>query len=281
MTFSVEKKFSQISAFEYRSSRWIYSLKLRILFSFLARPGKLPFPASAIHFILRLTSATCYITFTSTRSSEKMLTVSPHRPWLPPPWTTVDDRVRGGSSKSHLSSLPGNCAVFYGQLDTTTLGGAGFASQFSPVDLDRVVDVADSSEFQVAGPQPRGDTRPTWNLSEYEGLELSVLNMDSKTYTLILKDTEDTDDERDDGRKKASISWEVRFKDSSEAQGGISFDSNNVKIFWFPWASFEATFRGKKVEDAGPLNREEIIKVGLMMRRFVTSAALRCTSRYH
>ncbi|KAL9033886.1 MAG: hypothetical protein Q9214_007298, partial [Letrouitia sp. 1 TL-2023] len=165
-------------------------------------------------------------------------------PWLPPPWTTVDDRVRGGSSTSHLSSLPGNCAVFHGQLDTTTLGGAGFASQFSPVDLDRVVDVANSSDLQVAGTQPRRDIRPMWDLSEYGGLELCVLKMDTKTYTLILKDTEDTDDERDDGRKKAGISWEARFKNSSEAQGGVLFDSNDVRKFWIPWSSFEATFRG-------------------------------------
>ncbi|KAI4164676.1 MAG: hypothetical protein LQ342_001650 [Letrouitia transgressa] len=224
--------------------------------------------------MLRLTNTVFNIAFTPTPSGEKLLTVSPHRPWLPPPWTTVDDGVRGGSSTSHLASLPGNCAVFHGQLDTTTLGGAGFASQFSPVDLDRVVDVADSSEFQLAGTRSRRGTYPTWDLSEYAGLELSVLKMDSKTYTLILKDTEDTDDERDDGRKKAGISWEARFKDSSEAQGGVPLDSNDVKKFWIPWASFEATYRGKKVEDAGPLNKGEIIKVGLMMRRFVMSAAL-------
>ncbi|KAL9608706.1 MAG: hypothetical protein Q9167_006472 [Letrouitia subvulpina] len=205
------------------------------------------------------------------QDSDTLFLFGETKPWLPPPWTTIDDRVRGGSSTSHLSSLPDNCAGFHGQLDTKTLGGAGFASQFSPVDVDHVVGTADSGDLQVAGTQPQRDTRPTWDLSEYVGLELSILNMDSKTYTLILKDTEAMDDERDDGRKKAGISWEASFKSSSEVQGVGALKSNSVKKFWIPWASFEATFRGKKVEDAGPLKTGEIKRVGLMMRSYFGS----------
>ncbi|EIW72745.1 hypothetical protein TREMEDRAFT_58912 [Tremella mesenterica DSM 1558] len=67
-------------------------------------------------------------------------------------WHAVDDRVRGGSSISHLEPYTlspsiaqsiddekGSGARFHGTLDITTLGGAGFASQrciFGPSPLN-------------------------------------------------------------------------------------------------------------------------------------------------
>lgn len=43
--------------------------------------------------------------------------------WNVKKWEQVDDSIRGGKSVSHLS---GNKTVlFYGNVDTTTLGGAG------------------------------------------------------------------------------------------------------------------------------------------------------------
>ena len=49
--------------------------------------------------------------------------------WHVNDWRTVDDRIRGGSSKSVLEQKDDGSVVFRGELDTTTLGGAGFASQ--------------------------------------------------------------------------------------------------------------------------------------------------------
>lgn len=71
-----------------------------------------------------------------------------------------DDRVRGGTSEvsstglgrgaksqSHLTiqsgSFSGECALFYGRLDTKTLGGAGFASQRT-ADTSKVWDCSDT-----------------------------------------------------------------------------------------------------------------------------------------
>lgn len=35
---------------------------------------------------------------------------------------------------------------------------------------------------------------------------------------------------------------------------------------WFPWTSFNATFRGKPKDDAGHLKVEQVKRVGIMMR---------------
>ncbi|KAI9670600.1 MAG: hypothetical protein M1831_005820 [Alyxoria varia] len=74
--------------------------------------------------------------------------------WLTQSWTTTDDSLRGGSSRSHLQEahLPQHphqqIVRFYGCLDLQTLGGAGFASQKCDVE---------------------------WDLSGYEGLCVEIL----------------------------------------------------------------------------------------------------------
>jgi Complex I intermediate-associated protein 30 (CIA30) len=47
------------------------------------------------------------------------------RGWDIENWDTIDDRVRGGSSESHLVN-DGAGARFYGNLDTATLGGGHY-----------------------------------------------------------------------------------------------------------------------------------------------------------
>lgn len=174
-------------------------------------------------------------------------------PFLPPPWTTTDDRVRGGSSISHLTALPNNCARFHGHLDTSTLGGAGFASQFSPL--------------EVPSNPETNESKGSWDLSTYNGIEVAVGNGDGKTYTLILKD-ELRDEKREDGREKAGVNWEVEFEAGSGEEGGEKEgDKNNGTRIWVPWGEFKATFRGKEKKDAGNLKTGEVRRVGLMMRR--------------
>ncbi|KAF6221096.1 hypothetical protein HO133_002777 [Letharia lupina] len=174
------------------------------------------------------------------------------KPWLPPPWTTTDDRVRGGASQSYLSALPDNCANFHGHLDTSTLGGAGFASQFSPP--------------EAAGTdKDGGDEERSWDLSAYDGIEVEVVGGkgDGKIYTLILKD-EEAAGKRGDGREKAGINWEVDFKvGGEEGEGG-----GDVTRFFAPWKGFKATFRGKEKEDAGELKKGQVRRIGLMMRSY-------------
>ena len=170
-------------------------------------------------------------------------------PWVTPTtkWTAVDDRVRGGSSQSHLSLLENSTNVrFFGTLDTKTLGGAGFASQTTTG--ERV-----------------------WDLSAYDGIQIEVVNGDGKTYTLIIKD-EVPEEKREDGREKSSINWEYDFK----AGGGELQADVNMKV-WIPWNSFNATYRGREKKDAAPLKTGEIRRFSLMMRRY-SNRPIKCSN---
>lgn len=149
---------------------------------------------------------------------------------------TTDDRVRGGSSRSHLSVREeehGPVAVFHGHLDTSTLGGAGFASQ------------------RTAGALHL-------DLSAYAGLRLALPAQqgDGRRYVVALKD--ELPGKRDDGRERSGVSWEAEFVN---AGGGGATD------VVLPWASFRATYRGRDKPDAKPLDRSDIQRIGLMMRR--------------
>ena len=148
----------------------------------------------------------------------------------------MDDRVRGGSSQSHLTiSGSGHEACFNGTLDTATLGGAGFASQ---VTFDG----------------------PIFDLSEYDGLELIVGQQLGKMgsgekYVLLVKDTLEGD--RGDGRDKSGVSWEYVF----HAEKGQAIKAK--------WCDFRPTYRGREIDiPDGGLKTGEIKRIGFMMRSF-------------
>ncbi|MCJ1227786.1 hypothetical protein MMC12_004445 [Toensbergia leucococca] len=159
-------------------------------------------------------------------------------PWFPTSnplsWTDVDDRVRGGSSQSYLTptSKASNHVFFQGNLNTTTLGGAGFASQTTTSDK-------------------------VWDLSAYDGVEIDVGSGDGKLYTLILKDYVPSET-REDGREKAGVSWEYDFR------GG---DGQGRKV-WVAWEDMKATYRGREKPDAEPLKTAEVRRFSFMMRSF-------------
>ena len=143
----------------------------------------------------------------------------------------MDDRVRGGSSVSYFEAVPNNGALFSGNLDTTTLGGAGFASQFS---------------------QDLGDG---WDLSGYTGILLNYDKGDGKTYTIVIKD-EPREEQRQDGREKAGLSWEVHFE-GKENGGQVSFN----------WDDFTPVYRGKEQDNVRKIKIDKIYRFGLMIRR--------------
>ncbi|KAF2965626.1 hypothetical protein GQX73_g7953 [Xylaria multiplex] len=153
------------------------------------------------------------------------------KPWHAESWVASDDRVRGGKSQSHLDYSPESkeAVRFYGELDITALGGAGFASQRSP------------------DPQH-------WDLSSFHGLRLATKSGDGKKYTLILKD--EILPRRPDGREQSTVSWEYDFRGGA----GIELD--------IPWQSLKATYRGKPVPDAKPLDVANIKRISIMMRSF-------------
>ncbi|KAH6647641.1 CIA30 family protein-like protein [Truncatella angustata] len=153
--------------------------------------------------------------------------------WDGESWTSSDDRVRGGKSQSYLQILknvPGQRAVFHGNLDIKTLGGAGFASQ-------------------------RTTDERKWDLSGDDAIVLKTGRGDGKKYTLVLKD--EALPKRPDGREQSTVSWEYDFK--STYNGGS---------LYIPWSDFKPTYRGKPKSDARPLDLKSVQRISIMMRSF-------------
>ena len=162
------------------------------------------------------------------------------RPWSPLDWTSSDDRVRGGSSISELSCNPTSpTAIFHGNLDIKTLGGAGFASQ-----------------------RTTGEDR-NWDLSKYEGLILDIAKSDEKQYTLTLKD--ELLPKSSNGREQSTVSWEYDFKVESEG----------AKVYIY-WDDFKPTYRGREKKDAKPLDLQHVKRISFMMRRYIFPALSMC-----
>ncbi|KAJ5771431.1 uncharacterized protein N7511_003482 [Penicillium nucicola] len=144
-------------------------------------------------------------------------------------WTDSDDRVRGGSSVSEL--VPSTDGVFFrGKLDIETLGGAGFASQRT-----------------IAQDQ-------TWDLTGNDGIELNVIPSDGKRYTFSL--TDEIPERRRDGREQSALVWEYDFCASGA----------RTKVC-IPWKDLRATYRGRQVDDARPLDLSRIRRFRIMARR--------------
>ncbi|RPB24970.1 NADH:ubiquinone oxidoreductase complex I intermediate-associated protein 30 [Terfezia boudieri ATCC MYA-4762] len=194
------------------------------------------------------------------------------KPWDKTEWTAQDDRLRGGISTSHLtihpipgSSLdsPGTIATFYGNLDTKTLGGAGFASQ-------RTV----------------GDDR-RWDLNDYYGIEVVVLIPPSNTglielddeptpapikeriYTIVVKDCI-IRGEPDAGKE---ISWEWNFKPKFGKEELEEAEHHHKKgpvkqYFKANWGDFKAFYRGRPVDVGKRLDVGRIKRVSIMIRSF-------------
>ncbi|KAL2849082.1 complex I intermediate-associated protein 30-domain-containing protein [Aspergillus pseudodeflectus] len=190
-------------------------------------------------------------------TSEKYLFGGPI-PWDTQCFHAVDDRVRGGCSHSTLAPLrpkhtgdsdkDGNIAHFSGTLDTTTLGGAGFASQ-----------------------QTHGDLH--WDLSDYDGIVLKVRpgggarsaigEGEVKKYTLLLKDS--IPEKRPDGRERSAVCWEVDFRAERPAHS-----EGTTSRHYFKWSDFRATYRGRDCPDDEKkrLDIAGIKRVGFMVRSF-------------
>lgn len=160
----------------------------------------------------------------------------PPRSWKASDWTASDDRVRGGNSQSYLE-ISGSTARFHGHLDIKTLGGAGFASQRT---------VAEDGN---------------WDVSNYDGILLTLGKSDGKRYTFILKD-EVLPRNPDNGREQATISWEYDFAiPVEEAQAESSF-------VFIPWKDLKPTYRGKEKKAAKKFDTKNVKRFSIMMRRY-------------
>lgn len=156
-------------------------------------------------------------------------------------WRAVDDRIRGGSSVSHLDPLaePSAGAVrFWGTLDTQTLGGAGFASQCHafeqglrlPQDeyAGLAITFSAPSAKQPAPHHPASTEKPK-PVKPYE-------------YTLTLKTS--TPSLRPDGRRESTISYEHTFP--------LPTNTTASSRLVIPWHAFEATYRGRPLPATDP-----------------------------
>lgn len=83
-----------------------------------------------------------------------------------------------------------------------------------------------------------------------------------KRYTFNLKD-ELLPLDPNTGREQASVSYECDFELPPQTQPGDTHD----KTVFIPWASFNATYRGRPQEDAKPINLKSVKRFSVMMRR--------------
>lgn len=164
--------------------------------------------------------------------------------WNASEWTASDDSVRGGSSYSSLEVIEIGSqqqARFSGNLDTTTLGGAGFASQRTTT-FDK-----------------------TWDLSAYDGLSIAIAKGDGRQYTFNLKTV--LPERRPDGRDNSTLeyAWNFKAPDSSTSPGTEQAGATKL---WARWAEFEPSYRGRKPTDAPPLDTTSLRRFSIMIRSF-------------
>jgi hypothetical protein len=131
--------------------------------------------------------------------------------------------------------ISGSSARFHGNLDIKTLGGAGFASQ-----------------------RTTGEEK-SWDLSNYDGLRIDLGKSDSKRYTFILKD--EILPQSPGGREQSTISYEYDFTVSEDTAMAES------SFIYMPWKDLKPTYRGKEKKDAPKLNKKDVKRVSIMMRR--------------
>ncbi|KAI9819856.1 MAG: hypothetical protein M1827_006425 [Pycnora praestabilis] len=163
------------------------------------------------------------------------------RPWNSSDWVASDDRVRGGKSQSYFDCSPSQpSARFHGNLDIKALGGAGFASQ-----------------------RTTGEDR-SWDLSNYDGLQLDIEQADDKQYTLTLKD-DLLPPNPENGREQSTISYEYDFRVQSQTK------ERKSTILFIPWDQLKATYRGREKKDAAAPKLKDIKRISLLMRSFFGS----------
>ncbi|KAI9635048.1 uncharacterized protein MKK02DRAFT_43725 [Dioszegia hungarica] len=194
-------------------------------------------------------------------------------------WHAVDDRVRGGSSQSHLDPVPidvGSAvgydkptgARFWGTLDTKTLGGAGFASQryiFGPEPLDlprlsyqgitlRLLPDEQKTASSSTSPAPiNGKSHPE----------------DPHTFTLVLKTSPPqhtpSKPKLPPNPEPASLSYEHDFSLSSPLRS-----SHTPETLHLSFDDFKAVYRGRDVPTSDPrykpFDPTKIFELSLMCR---------------
>ncbi|WVF70728.1 hypothetical protein IAT40_005521 [Kwoniella sp. CBS 6097] len=213
-------------------------------------------------------------------------TESIYPPWGFHHWRAVDDRVRGGSSVSHLdeAALPhslvgvhgsrndvenGEKAVgarFWGTLDTKTLGGAGFASQSyrygpAPLQLPRLKYTGLTVSY-LADPHTHSSIASD-----------SIEPKEPRKFTLVLKTTPTAHIPK--GPKvppqprESQLTYEASFSLPSDTSSTAQI-GKKIHQASFGWSEFQATYRGRPVHEGDekwvPLDPGVIYELSFMCR---------------
>lgn len=200
---------------------------------------------------------------------------APALPWRSDDFTAVDDRVRGGTSHSRTAIVQypsQSCGelVFSGFLDTTTLGGSGFASQASttppPVTLAktdfsglrlvirREPNWSEPSSIPPDGSNPGGGKRPVTSF--------------------VFQIKTEKPRRRPDGRRESGVVWEWSFTVPQTQEGMKGSRVNPVlsnEEFWVfdsTWEDFKPSYRGRPVDKdtAGEFRPEQTYEWSFMAR---------------
>ncbi|KAI8836872.1 complex I intermediate-associated protein 30-domain-containing protein [Chytriomyces cf. hyalinus JEL632] len=143
--------------------------------------------------------------------------------WGPPSqWTPVTDAVRGGSSTAALDIM-NQTARFSGTLDTSTLGGAGFASVRRYVNFD---------------------------LSLFSGIRVVVAKADGMRYSINLKNSQQ--ERRPDGRLESSVEFKYNFE---------TRNSSSQQVFDAPFTAFKPYYRGREVTDPSKMPKLDLSNI--------------------
>ncbi|PWZ02159.1 CIA30-domain-containing protein [Testicularia cyperi] len=203
----------------------------------------------------------------------------PAFPWRSDQFFAVDDKVRGGSSHSHMRIVQyppthRGDIVFSGFLDTTTLGGAGFASQVYSSSLPANLSKDDFSGLRIVvrkqtdqpesdppsdGPTPGGGRGPV------------------RSFVFQIKT--EVPERRPDGRRESVVVWEWCFEIPTPSEGdevrSIASDKasksdiyQDFYVFESTWDDFKPFYRGKPVdpEKAGDFQPEKTVEWSFMAR---------------
>lgn len=183
-------------------------------------------------------------------------------PWRSVRWETVDDRVRGGASRSHISIDESGLVRFAGNLDITTLGGAGFASQRTvqplpiPLDADRF-----SGLSLTFNPISSASSSPS---SSSSSLDLPETAAPGTVQTFTLQLHTQTEERRWDGRRKSAVVYEWDFSLPHRQLDSVVSAGKN-RTLTAPWSSFRPFFRGRPVE-APKLDPRRVTQWSIMAR---------------
>lgn len=216
------------------------------------------------------------------------------REWVVSDFVNVDDTVRGGSSTSKMELVKGaappppasstpeppkkeNKAFseilsertsssqqdvgsidFSGFLDTTTLGGAGFASQAyshplpgDPITTDRFAGLRLTGRRLQAVNQAQAFSSRS---EKYPG------GGEGPVTSFILNLKTETPQKRPDGRRESQLTYEWQIDLASYPIDGGAFDVEAA------WNDFKPTYRGRPVEDAPKLDSSKVKEWSIMAR---------------